>query len=208
MEGGVRIENAVKGLRQLYDASDTVIVVPNEKLLQLGPDITMIAAFKIADEILVRAVKGITELITTPQLINLDFADVRRILSDGGVAMIGMGEVDVTKNPVDTVVLNALSNPLLDDLDISTAKKALVCVLGGADLTLRDAERIVLQVGREIEKGAEVIWGVSVCEELGQSVRVIVLLSDVTSPYLQSETIVYGLEDLYDMTKNFPRFQV
>ncbi|MFX1511277.1 MAG: cell division protein FtsZ [Promethearchaeota archaeon] len=207
MEGAVRIENAIKGLRQIYEASDTVIVVPNEKLLQLSSEITMIAAFKIADEILVRAVKGITELITTPQLINLDFADVRRILGDGRVAMIGMGEIDTTKSKVDEAVLSALSNPLLNDLDISTAKKALVCVLGGVDLTLRDAERIVLQIGREIEKGAEVIWGVSICEELGKTVRVIVLLSDVSSPYLESETILCGLEDLYDITNVFPQFQ-
>ncbi len=207
MEGAVRIDNAIKGLRELYAASDTVIIVPNEKLLQLSSEITMIAAFKIADEILVRSVKGITELITTPQLINLDFADVRRILGDGKVAMIGMGEIDTTKNKVDEAVLSALSNPLLNDLDVSTAKKALVCVLGGVELTLQDAERIVLQIGREIEKGAEVIWGVSICEELGNTVRVIVLLSDVTSPYVETETIPYILEDPREITKIFPVFQ-
>ena len=91
-EGAIRMENAEAGLERLRDVADTVIVVPNDKLLEIVPKLPLYAAFKIADEVLMRAVKGITELITMPGLVNLDFADVRTVMERGGVAMIGMGE--------------------------------------------------------------------------------------------------------------------
>jgi cell division protein FtsZ len=93
-EGAIRMENAEAGLERLRDVADTVIVVPNDRLLEVVPRLPLYAAFKVADEVLMRAVKGITELITMPGLVNLDFADVRTVMERGGVAMIGMGESD------------------------------------------------------------------------------------------------------------------
>jgi cell division protein FtsZ len=196
MEGVKRYENARSGLKKLYDASDTVIVVPNEKLLQLSDDITMMAAFRIADEVLLRAVKAITELITKPQLINLDFADVRKILTEGGMAMIGLGESDHQNMKVDEAVFESLRNPLLDDLDISRAKKGLICVSGGEGLALKDAEVAVMKIATEIDNSAEIIWGATIDPELGSKIRIIVVLSDVHSPLTENDGLYYSNNDL------------
>ncbi|MFX0051968.1 MAG: cell division protein FtsZ, partial [Candidatus Hermodarchaeota archaeon] len=196
MEGVKRYENARSGLKKLYDASDTVIVVPNEKLLQLSDDITMMAAFRIADEVLLRAVKAITELITKPQLINLDFADVRKILTEGGMAMIGLGESDHQNMKVDEAVFESLRNPLLDDLDISRAKKGLICVSGGEGLALKDAEVAVMKIATEIDNSAEIIWGATIDPELGNKIRIIVVLSDVHSPLTENDGLYYSNSDL------------
>ncbi|MHA2075173.1 MAG: cell division protein FtsZ, partial [Candidatus Hodarchaeales archaeon] len=179
-----------------YEASDTVIVVPNEKLLQLSDDITMMAAFRIADEVLLRAVKAITELITRPQLINLDFADVRKILTEGGMAMIGLGESDHQNMKVEEAVFESLRNPLLDDLDISSAKKALICVSGGEVLALKDAEEAVMKIASEIDNSAEIIWGATIDPDLGNKIRVIVVLSDVHSPLTENNGLYYSKSEL------------
>lgn len=196
MEGVKRYENARQGLKKLYEASDTVIVVPNEKLLQLSDDITMVAAFRIADAVLLRAVMAITELITKPQLINLDFADVKKILTEGGMAMIGLGESDHQTMKVDEAVYEALRNPLLDDLDISRAKKGLICVSGGEGLALKDAEEAVMKIATEIDNSAEIIWGATIDPELGNKIRVIVVLSDVHSPLTENDGLYYSKGDL------------
>jgi cell division protein FtsZ len=196
MEGVTRYQNARIGLKKLYESSDTVIVVPNEKLLQLSDDITMMAAFRIADEVLLRAVKAITELITRPQLINLDFADVRKILLEGGMAMIGLGESDHQHMKVDEAVFESLRNPLLDDLDISSAKKALICVSGGEGLALKDAEEAVMKIASDIDNSAEIIWGATIDPELGHKIRVIVVLSDVHSPLTESDGLYYSKNEL------------
>ena len=196
MEGVKRYENARQGLKKLYDASDTVIVVPNEKLLELSDDITMMAAFRIADAVLLRAVMAITELITKPQLINLDFADVKKILTEGGMAMIGLGESDHQTMKVDEAVYEALRNPLLDDLDISRAKKGLICVSGGEGLALKDAEEAVMKIATEIDNSAEIIWGATIDPDLGNKIRVIVVLSDVHSPLTENEGLYYSKSDL------------
>ncbi|MFW9779156.1 MAG: cell division protein FtsZ [Candidatus Heimdallarchaeota archaeon] len=196
MEGVKRYENARTGLKKLYEASDTVIVVPNEKLLQISEEITMMAAFRIADEVLLRAVKAITELITKPQLINLDFADVRKILTEGGMAMIGLGESDNQTVKVEEAVFEALKNPLLDDLDISRAKKGLICVSGGEGLALKDAEEAVMKIATEIDNSAEIIWGATINPDLGNRIRVIVVLSDVHSPLTGNDGLYYSNNDL------------
>lgn len=196
MEGVKRYENARSGLKKLYEASDTVIVVPNEKLLQISEEITMMAAFRIADEVLLRAVKAITELITKPQLINLDFADVRKILTEGGMAMIGLGESDHQTVKVEEAVFEALKNPLLDDLDISRAKKGLICVSGGEGLALKDAEEAVMKIATEIDNSAEIIWGATINPDLGNRIRVIVVLSDVHSPLTGNDGLYYSNNDL------------
>lgn len=214
MEGPYRLRNAKEGLKRLYENSDTVIIVPNERLLSLANDITLIQAFKISDEVLIRAVSAITELITEPQMINLDFADVRKILGNGGIAMIGYGQSTGNDNKVEEAVREALHNPLLSDMDISTARKALICVSGGEDLGLKEAEEAVYLISKEIETDAEIIWGAAVQPDLNGSVRVIVVLSDVRSPILESDITVFDddidqiLSDVKqgftnDLSKNF-----
>ncbi|MBU2639973.1 MAG: cell division protein FtsZ, partial [Nanoarchaeota archaeon] len=119
MEGQRRYENAIIGLEKLERIVDTLIVIPNDKLLELAPDLPLQTAFKVADEILTNAVKGIAELVTKAGLVNLDFADIKAVMGDGGVAMIGVGESD-TENRALEAVEKAISNPLLD-VDISGA---------------------------------------------------------------------------------------
>ena len=110
MEGNRRYENALYGLEKLEDTVDTLIVIPNDKLLELAPDLPLHTAFKVADEILMNAVKGISELITKAGLVNLDFADVRAVMDNGGVALIGVGESD-TENRATESVEKAIHNP-------------------------------------------------------------------------------------------------
>lgn len=181
VEGSRRRLNAEEGLARLREIADTVIVIPNDKLLQLAPDLAIGAAFKVADQLLMDAIKGITEMITKPGLINLDFADVRTVLQDGGVAMLGIGESD-TDNRAKEAVDEALNSPLLD-VDITGAKGALVNVVGSPDMTLEEAEKIVSRVSESLDPEANVIWGAQISENMKNAVRVMVVLSGVRSPY-------------------------
>jgi len=113
VEGIIRMENAETGLKRLRDACDTVIVIPNDKLLDVVPNLSLNAAFKVADEVLMRSIKGITEMITKPGLVNLDFADLKTVMKRGGVAMIGLGEAEGENKAVNAVV-EALNSPLLE----------------------------------------------------------------------------------------------
>ncbi|KUO40134.1 MAG: cell division protein FtsZ [Candidatus Hadarchaeum yellowstonense] len=181
VEGTRRRKNAEQGLAKLRAVSDTVVVIPNDKLMQLAPDLPIGAAFKVSDQLLIDAIKGITEMITMPGLINLDFADVRTVLKNGGVAMIGIGESD-TVNRSEEAVEEALNSPLLD-VDITGAKGALINIVGSPDLTLEEAQKIVAKVAESLDPNAHVIWGAQISQEMKNSVRVMVVLSGVHSPY-------------------------
>ncbi|MCK5474805.1 MAG: cell division protein FtsZ, partial [Candidatus Aenigmarchaeota archaeon] len=165
MEGRHRMENAKLGLEKLEEHVDTLIVIPNDKLMEMVPDVSINTAFKVADEILVNAVKGIAELVTKPGLINLDFADIRAVMGEGGIAMIGMGQSD-TENRALEAVQKALTNPLLD-VDIDGATGALINVTGGSDLTLKEAKEVVNAVTSRLSEEAKVIWGAMIQRELG-----------------------------------------
>lgn len=179
MEGLRRRGNAEMGLEKLRKESDTVIVIPNDKLLEIAPNLPLTAAFKVADEILVRAVKGVTELITKPGLINLDFADVRAVMEGGGVAMIGMGESD-TENRSLEAIEKAVNSPLLS-VDITGAKGALINVVGGEDLTLAEAEQVVQVVSERLDPRANIIWGAQVEDDLKGLLRVMLVVTGVKS---------------------------
>ncbi|MFH1752495.1 MAG: cell division protein FtsZ [archaeon] len=187
VEGKKRMENALEGLARLKKHADTIIVIPNDKILEIVPDLPVSAAFKVADEVLSNAVKGITELVTKPGLINLDFADLRTVLSKGGAAMIGLGESKSEKAAESRAleaVENALTSPLLD-VDISNANKALVNVVGGVDMTLREAEMIVEAVASKIHPDAHIIWGAMIDEELPKArVQAMVVIAGGKFPYL------------------------
>ncbi|WP_231184072.1 cell division protein FtsZ [Haladaptatus sp. DYF46] len=181
-EGEVRRTNAEAGLERLRDVSDTVIVVPNDRLLDSVGKLPVKQAFKVADEVLMRSVKGITELITKPGLVNLDFADVRTVMEKGGVAMIGLGESDSDQKAQDSVK-SALRSPLLD-VDISGAKSALVNVTGGNDMSIEEAEGVVEQIYDRIDPDARIIWGTSIDESLDGTMRTMIVVTGVQSPQI------------------------
>ncbi len=179
VEGAVRMENAEAGLARLRDVCDTVIVIPNDKLLEIAPRLPMTAAFKVADELLMRSIKGLTEMITKPGLVNLDFADLKTIMKRGGVAMIGLGESDGDDRATESV-LEALNSPLLD-VDISDATGALVNVVGGIDMTLSEAERVVEEIYSRVNPDARIIWGTSVDPNLDRAIRTMLVITGVKS---------------------------
>ena len=188
-EGIKRRENAEKGLEKLQEAADTVLVIPNDKLLEVAPSLPINKAFMVSDELLGRAVKGITELITKPGLVSLDFADIKSVMKDSGMAMIGMGESDSGDRAIDSVN-EALNSPLLD-LDISTAKSALVNISGSSDLTLNEAEKIVQIVGDELDPDANIIWGTQIQDDLASTIRTTIVIAGVTSPNIMGSSDDY-----------------
>jgi len=181
-EGAIRRANAEAGLERLREVSDTVIVIPNDKLLEIVPNYPLQSAFKFADEVLMRAVKGIIELITKPALINLDFADVKTIMEKGGVAMIGLGEASGEDKAIESV-RKALKSPLLD-VDITGAKAALVNVTGGPDMTVEEAEKVVKEIYERIDPDARIIWGAMIDPELENTMRTLVIVTGVKSPQI------------------------
>ncbi len=175
MEGKVRMKNAKEGLDNLRKFVDTLIIIPNDKLLDIVPDVSLTTAFKIADEILVNSVKGIVELVTKPGLINLDLADVKAVMRNGGLAMVGVGESDSEDRAFEAVE-KALANPLLD-LDVEGATGALINVTGGKDLTTREAQDVVESISSRLNEDAKIIWGAMLEPELGDTLRVMVVIT-------------------------------
>lgn len=182
MEGNKRYENALGGLEKLEQIVDTLIVIPNDKLLEIAPEIPLQTAFKVADEILTNSVKGIAELVTRTGLVNLDFADIRAIMSNGGVALIGVGESD-SENRATEAVEKAINNPLLD-ADIIGATGALINVSGSKDMTLNEARQVVETVTSKLAEDARIIWGAQVYEDLGKTLRVMLIVTGVRSPQI------------------------
>ena len=179
IEGRKRIENAEYGLERMESMVDTLIVIPNDKLLEIAPELPLQTAFKVADEILTNAVKGITELVTKSGLVNLDFADVKAVMSNGGVSLIGMGEAD-SQDRAQEAVNKALTNPLLD-VDISNATGALVNIIGGQDMSLDEARSIISAVGDKLGSDAKMIWGAQLSPEMEKSIRVMIIVTGVHS---------------------------
>ena len=196
-EGVKRRENAERGLEKLQAASDTVIVIPNDKLLEVAPNLPLNKAFMVSDEILGRAVKGITELITKTGLVSLDFADIRSIMKGSGMAMIGMGESESGDRAIESVH-EALSSPLLD-IDISNAKGALINISGSSDLTLQESEKIVQIVADKLDPEANIIWGAQIDESLHNIIRTTIVVSGVKSKYnMASEDDEFTDDDFED----------
>jgi len=187
-EGRVRWENAMKGLERLKMNCDTTAVIPNDKLLELVPKLPLDAAFRVADEVLMESIKGLTEIITKPGLVNLDFNDVMTIMKNGGVALIGMGEATNKStgkgDRIDSAAMQALESPLLGKIDLSTARGALIRVTGGLDMTVSEAEKAAELVNARINPNARIIWGCSVDPALAGLVRIMVVLTGVKTPDL------------------------
>ena len=186
-EGERRRANADAGLERLRSVSDTVIVVPNDRLLDYAPSMPLQDAFKICDRVLMRSVKGMTELITKPGLVNVDFADVRTIMENGGVAMIGLGESDDEEKAQESI-RSALRSPLLD-VEFDGANSALVNVVGGPDMSIEEAEGVVEEIYDRIDPDARIIWGASVNEKFQGKMETMIVVTGVESPQ------IYGQDD-------------
>ena len=185
MEGSRRYENAMIGLSKMERHVDTLIVIPNEKLLEIAPNLPLHTAFKFADEILTNAVKGISELVTKNGLINLDFADIKAVMTDAGMAMIGLGEAD-SENRAEESVERALNTPLLD-VDLKNAQGALVNVTGGPDMTLEDARKIVAKVSETLDDDAKIIWGAQIMDDLDKVIKTMVVITGVKSDQIRGK---------------------
>ena len=180
-EGRARMKNALDGLQKLKRATDTTIIIPNDKLLNVAPDLPLNMAFKVSDEVLSNATKGIVEMVTKPGMVNIDFADLRSVLKDSGYAVIGVGESNgaQSKDRAIIAVENTLKSPLLD-VDMRTAKKALINIIGGQDLTLREAESIFQEVSSRISEDAMLKWGARIEPEMQKSaLKVMVVMGGV-----------------------------
>ncbi len=177
-----RLEKADGGIENLREKTDTLIVIDNNRLVQLVPNLPIDQAFNVADEVIARAVRGITETITTPSLINLDFADVRAVMSNGGVSMIAVGEA---KGPsrVEEVVQNTLSHALLD-VDYTGASGVLLHITGGPDMTLGECNAIGEGLTEKVDPNATVIWGARIDPGMEGKIEAIAIFTGIKSPYV------------------------
>ncbi|MHA1150026.1 MAG: cell division protein FtsZ [Promethearchaeota archaeon] len=191
-----RIDKAKKGLEQLKQYADTLIVIDNNRLLDIVPDLPILEAFSVADEVLATMVKGITETISMPSLINLDFADVQTILSTGGVAIVGVGESNSKENRVKEAINAALDSPLLD-VNIEGAKGALIHICGGNDMTLSEANSVAKLIADKMDMNdSMVIWGARVSDEFAGYIRVMLLITGIHSPQIFGGNFLPSAQDL------------
>lgn len=177
-----RIDKAEFGLQQLRNVSDTVVVIDNNRLVQIAGNLPVQQAFAVANELVATMIKGIVETIAIPSLVNLDYADVKAIMTNGGVAAIGVGSSD-TNNRVDEAVRGALSNPLLD-ISYKGATGALIHVWGGPDLTLDEINRVGELVTESMDDDANVIWGARVSDDMKGKLMVMTIVTGVKSPWI------------------------
>lgn len=175
-----RLNVARDGIDRLRKVADTVVIVDNNKLVEYVPNLPLDKAFSVADEVVARAVKGITDTIMEPSLINLDFADIKSVLGGGRVAVISVGDGEGPEK-VEHAVKNTLQHPLLE-VDYSTASGALIHITGGNDLTLGDANKVGELLTQELDPRAMVTWGARVNPGLSDKIEVMAIMTGVKSP--------------------------
>jgi cell division protein FtsZ len=184
-EGELRMRNAMAGLGAVAKVCDTTIVVPNDTLLELVPRLPVQAAFKVADELLVQTIAGMTEMLTSAGLVNVDYADLKTILVEGGVSLIGVGESSLRgEGRIEQAVEEALNSPLLGKMDLRNARGALIRVVGGPDMTIEEAAKAAELVSERIRKRGRLIWGCSVEKSLEGRVRVLIIVTGAQSKYV------------------------
>ncbi len=177
-----RIDKAEFGLQKLREVCDTVIVIDNNRLVAIAGNLPVQQAFAVANELVSTMIKGIVETIAIPSLVNLDFADVKAIMTNGGVAAIGVGSSD-TKNRVEEAVRGALANPLLE-ISYKGATGSLIQIEGGPDLTLEEVNRIGELVTENLDPDANVIWGARVRDDMTGKLTVMTIMTGVKSPWI------------------------
>ena len=180
-EGNKRRKQAEQGLADLEDAVDTLIVIPNQRLLSVaGESMSLADAFKRADEVLLNAVQGISDIITVHGLVNVDFADVRTIMSEKGMALMGTGRSAGDKRALEAMQA-AISSPLLEDVTLDGATGLLVNITGGPNLTLREVDEAVSMAQSAADPDANIIFGSVVDEALGDELRITVIATGFQS---------------------------
>jgi cell division protein FtsZ len=184
-----RLLRAEDGLEALATAADSVIVLDNNRLKNFVPNLPLGQAFSVMDQLIGETVKGISEIITEPSLINIDYADVRAIMSKGGVAVMLVGE-SKQQNKAESVVRECLSNPMLD-VDYRGATGSLIHITGGSDLTLTDAEEIATSLTYELDPHADVIWGARVRNDMEGKVRVLAIMTGVQNGKILGNRVSY-----------------
>ncbi|MFA4640450.1 cell division protein FtsZ [Pyrococcus kukulkanii] len=196
MEGRVRIEKARAGIKMLLEYSDTVIIIQNDKLIDLVPNLPIQTAFRFADEIIARMVKGIIETIKLPSMVNIDYADIYSVMKGGGPALIGIGESDSNNRAVDAV-MEALNNKMLE-VEFGSGDKALVHFTVGPDVSLKEITSAMEIVYEKLGEKSEIKWGAMVDPDMGKTVRAMVIMTGVKSPQIlgYKETVeVHALTD-------------
>ena len=180
-EGRKRANQAEEGIELLKKTADTVITIPNDRLRGLASkNARMIDMFKKADEVLLHSVKGITDLIMMPGLINLDFADVKTIMSKAGMAIMGIG-IASGENRALEAAERAISHPLLEDISISGAKGVLMNITSNSDLTMEEMTEASDRIYNEVGEDADIIWGTAVDDSIGNEMRVTVIATGIDS---------------------------
>ncbi len=178
-EGVLKEKNATSGLERLGKNSDTIIVIHNDRLLEMVPDLPVSAAFKFTDEILVNAVRSVTGLVANKGLINLDFADIKTVMKDGEIAMIGIGESD-TNEKVQEAIEKATHNQLLN-ININGAKKALINIEGDESMSMGEAQKIMVSVAEKLDRNAKILWGASINKDLKGKIKIFVIATGLNS---------------------------
>ena len=179
----IRRKRAAEGIAELRNASDTVIVLENDKLLKYAGNLPVNDAFKTMDMLIAGTIQGIAETITQPSLVNLDFADLKAVMAEGGVAVMLVGETTRSENKPEAVVSDALSQPLLE-ADYRGAKGALIHITGGSDLTMKEANDIVELLTYDINSDANVIWGARINDSYDGKARVTAIMTGVEPKWI------------------------
>jgi cell division protein FtsZ len=174
VEGKKRMAQAEKGLAELRGCVDTLITIPNSKLREVEERITVLDAFKRADDVLLQAVRGITDLIITPGIINLDFADITTVMRGMGVALMGIGSAK-GEDAASFAMRQALDYKLLEENSIKGAKAALINVTGGPQMVLGEIEDAIGMIETEADDNADIIWGSVIREEMADEIRITVI---------------------------------
>ncbi|TDG28511.1 cell division protein FtsZ, partial [Paracraurococcus ruber] len=178
-EGPKRKRGADQGIEELQQHVDTLIVIPNQNLFRMANERTTFAeAFKMADAVLYDGVRGVTDLMIKPGLVNLDFADIRTVMAEMGKAMMGTGEADGDDRAVKAAE-KAISNPLLDDASLRGARGVLINITGGYDMTLFEVDEAANRIRKEVDEDANIIFGSSVEEDLNGRLRVSVVATGI-----------------------------
>ncbi len=178
-EGQYRMRQAVEGLRLLKQEVDTAIVIPNQRLLAVATKNTPIReAFRIADDVLLRATRGVSDLITVPGLVNLDFADVKSVMTEMGDAVMGTG-ISSGKHRAVAAAQQAISSPLLEDASIAGAGGVLVNVTGGPDLTLHEINEAAMIINAAIGVEANMIFGAVIDDEMKDRTMITVIATGI-----------------------------
>ncbi|MBM4245993.1 MAG: cell division protein FtsZ [Deltaproteobacteria bacterium] len=181
-EGKRRMRQAEEGIKELKQSVDTLITIPNQRLLSVsGRNMPIMETFKKADDVLLQAVRGISDLITVHGLINLDFADVRTIMSEMGMAMMGAALAEGENRAIEAAQ-RAISSPLLDDLSIQGARGVLINITGGADLTLHEVNEAATLIQEEAHDDANIIFGAVIDESMGDAIRITVIATGFGEP--------------------------